>query len=117
MSRQAEKEFTRKSGLPEPHFEQREGFFVTTIWRDWLTPEVLAGSNLNERQVNAVRYLKINQMITNTIYQSEFSTSKRTASRDLDEMISLGVIEKIGTTGKGVYYRLTKGATKGPKGS
>jgi predicted HTH transcriptional regulator len=102
--------------LPEPDFVMRGGEFTITLWRDWLTPEVLAGYNLNERQVKAVNYLKIHQTITNTIYQ-EFESSKRTASRDLDEMITLGIIEKVGTTGKGVYYRLAKGAAKGPNGS
>lgn len=108
-------ELCQEAGIPEPQFEERSGSFVTTIWRDWLTPEVLARYGLSERQMRAVEYLKIKQTITNTIYQSEFMASKRTASRDLDEMINKGVIEKIGTTGKGVYYRLAKGARKGPK--
>ncbi len=66
--------------------------------------------------MKAVVYLKIHQMITNTIYQSEFAASKRTASRDLDELITSGIVEKIGTTGKGVYDRLAKGAIKRPNG-
>jgi ATP-dependent DNA helicase RecG len=102
--------------LPEPDFVQRGGEFTITLWRDWLTDAVLAGYHLSERQLKAVTYLKIHQTITNSIYQSGFSSSKRTASRDLDEMITKGIIEKIGTTGKGVHYRLAKGATKGPKG-
>jgi hypothetical protein len=48
--------------------------------------------------------------------QSEFTASKRTASRDLEEMVANGIIEKIGTTGKGVRYILRKGAMKGPRG-
>jgi ATP-dependent DNA helicase RecG len=102
--------------LPEPDFIQRGGEFTITLWRDWLTEEVLAGYHLNERQVKAVRYMKIHKMIANSIYQSEFSSSKRTASRELEEMITKGIIEKIGTTGKGVHYRLAKGAIKGPMG-
>ncbi|HIJ80468.1 MAG TPA: DUF4062 domain-containing protein [Desulfuromonadales bacterium] len=102
--------------LPEPDFIMRGGEFTTTVWRDWLTPEVLAGYNLNERQLKAIDYLKIYQTITNTNFQTEFSASKRTASRDLDELMEKGIIVKVGTTGKGVYYHLAKGATKGPKG-
>jgi len=102
--------------LPEPDFFQRGGEFTSTVWRDWMTPKVLAGFKLNERQMKAINYLKINLKITNSQYQKEFSVAKRTASRDLDEMISKKIIEKIGTTGKGVYYCLTKGAIKGPKG-
>jgi ATP-dependent DNA helicase RecG len=107
----------RAAGLPEPQFEQRGGSFVITLWRDWLKPEVLAGYDLNERQLKAIDYLKIHQTITNSIYQLETVSSKRTASRDLEELIGKALLERVGTTGKGVYYRLVKGATKGSKGS
>lgn len=110
-------ELCREAGLPEPGFELRAGSFVITLWRDWLTNDVLAGYKLNERQLKTVHYLKIHQTITNSIYQLEFESSKRTASRDLDNLITRGIIEKVGTTGKGVYYCLAKGAIKGPKGS
>ena len=47
-----------------------------------------------------------------------FGVSKPIASRDLDDMVRKGVLEKIGTTGKGTYYILDrKGLTKGSKGS
>lgn len=109
-------ELCRKAGLPEPQFEQRAGSFVITLWRDWLTDRVMAELGLNDRQLQAIRYLRTHRMITNSIYQLEFEASKRTASRDLDEMMTKGIIKKVGTTGKGVHYRLGKGATKGPKG-
>lgn len=100
--------------LPEPDFAQRGGEFTATLWRNWLKEEVLAGFHLTERQMHAVVYLKTNHVITNSLYQSEFKASKRTASRDLEEMLSKGILEKVGTTGKGVHYRLGKGAAKGP---
>lgn len=109
-------ELCREAGLPGPDFEQRSGSFVITLWRDWLTAEVMAGFQLNDRQIKAINYLKVHQKITNSIYQQEFESSKRTASRDLDVMITKGIIQKAGTTGKGVYYSLAKGAIKGPKG-
>ncbi len=109
-------ELCREAGLPEPAFELRAGSFVITLWRDWLTDAVLADLNLNERQVQAIAYIKKNRIIINSIYQSEFNASKRTSSRDLDELLSKGILEKVGTTGKGVHYRLGKGATKGTKG-
>lgn len=102
--------------LPEPNFTQRGGEFTITLWRDWLTEEVLTGFHLTERHMQAVVYLKTHHVITNSIYQSKFKASKRTASRDLDEMLSKGILKKVGTTGKGVHYRLSKGAAKGPKG-
>ncbi|MCP4602094.1 MAG: DUF4062 domain-containing protein [Proteobacteria bacterium] len=106
----------REAGLPEPEFEQREGSFVITLWRDWLTKEVLAGYNLNDRQRKVIDLLKIHGKITNSKYQEEFSVAKRTASLDLSELVAYELVEKIGTTGKGVHYRLIKGASKGQKG-
>jgi hypothetical protein len=111
-------ELCREAGLPEPLFEQREGFFVTTIWRDWLTPEILAGMNLNERQVKAVAIIKTGEQLGNKDYQERFGVSKPTASRDLDDLARKGIVTKIGTTGKGTYYILnSKGLTKGSMGS
>jgi hypothetical protein len=103
-------ELCREAGLPEPDFQLRQGFFVATPWRDWLTTEVLTELDLNERQLKAITYLKTHGLITNSGYQSEFQASKRTASRDLEEMLSKGILRKFGTTGKGVHYRLGKGA-------
>jgi ATP-dependent DNA helicase RecG len=102
--------------LPEPNFSQRGGEFTVALWRDWLTAEVIAKLDLNDRQLQAIRYLKTHRVITNSIYQLEFEASKRTASRDLDEMMTKGIIKKVGTTGKGVHYIIGKGAIKGPKG-
>ena len=109
-------ELCREAGLPEPQFEQRSGFFVVTLWRDWLTTRSFDKLNLNERQLRAIAYLKTHRVITNSVYQLEFEASKRTASRDLEDMITKKILDKVGTTGKGVHYSLTKGATKGPKG-
>ena len=51
-------------------------------------------------------------------YQKAFGVSKPTASRDLEDMLRKGILEKIGTTGKGTHYVLNrKGLTKGSKGS
>ena len=109
-------ELCRAVGLPEPAFEQRSGFFVTTLWRDWLSEEVLAGLGLSGRQQVAVSHIKTEGFITNTSYQKLVGVAKRTAHRDLVEMVNKEVLEKQGTTGKGVSYRLRKGAIKGPKG-
>jgi ATP-dependent DNA helicase RecG len=107
----------REAGLPEPDFDLRQDSIVVTLWRDWLTVEVLADYSLNDRQKQAIAYVKVNGMITNSTYQVEFKASKRTASRDLADLIKNGILEKVGTTGKGVHYRLSKGAIKGPKGT
>lgn len=62
-------ELCLEAGLPEPQFEQRSGSFALTLWRDWLTDQVLAELDLNDRQRRALLYLKTNGKISNTEYQ------------------------------------------------
>lgn len=109
-------ELCREAGLPPPDFAIRAGSFVLTLWRDWLTDEALAKLDLNGRQLLAVAWIKKHDRITNTGYQELTAVAKRTAHRDLVDLLEKGVVEKLGTTGKGVTYRLAKGAIKGPKG-
>jgi len=45
-----------------------------------------------------------------------FAVAKRTASMDLGGLVAAGLFERLGFTGKGVFYRLAKGAMKGQKG-
>jgi len=115
-------ELCRSAGLPEPQFEQRSGSFVITLWRDWLTAEVMDRFDLNERQRQSVLIVKTGGQIGNKEYQEMFGVSKPTASRDLDELVRKGVLEKIGTTGKGTHYvfdrkGLIKGSLDGPRGN
>ncbi len=104
----------REANLPEPTFEQRGGQFVTTLWRGWLTAEVLAGLELNDRQRKAIVHVKTKGRIANTEYQQLTGAIKKTASRDLDDLVQKGIFAKSGTTGRGTYYVLIrKGGIKG----
>ncbi len=106
-----------RANLPPPAFEERAGQFVTTLWRDWLTDVLVASLELNDRQQRALIHLKSAIRIGNTKYQELFGVSKRTAHRDLAELVEKGILERVGSTGKGTAYELRKGAIKGPKGS
>ncbi|MFZ5571784.1 MAG: ATP-binding protein [Thermodesulfobacteriota bacterium] len=106
----------REAGLPEPDFGQRGPHFVVTIWRDWLTEDVIGSLGLNDRQQRVLIHLKVRGRIGNTEYQTLVGVSKRTAHRDLIELVEKGIVEKVGTTGKGTVYILRKGAQKGPEG-
>jgi ATP-dependent DNA helicase RecG len=99
-------ELCREAGLPEPRFEQREGFFVSTIWLDWLTPEVLAGFNLNERQMKAVAQIQGSGRITNSEFQELTDCARKTAARDLDDLVHKSVIVRVGEK-RGSYYIFT----------
>ena len=97
---------SRKHALPEPDFVQRGGEFVIALGRDWLTEKVIAEMKLNERQKKAIEHLRTADSIGNSQYQSLVHAAKRTAHRDLTELVAKGVLLKVGTRGKGAYYSL-----------
>jgi len=102
----------REAGLPEPDFEQRAGQWVVTLWRDWLTEDIIAKLALNDRQKEAVNYLKIHGKISNKEYQQVANCIKKTATRDLSNLKEKGLIEQIGSRGPGVHYVITKDRDK-----
>ncbi len=103
--------------LPEPGFQQQAEEFAVTVWRDWLTDEVMLGMGLNERQRQAVRRVKAEGRIGNSEYQELTGVAKRTAHRDLADLVTRGVFAKVGTRGVGTTYEIrTNRATNGPRG-
>jgi len=106
----------REAGLPEPTFEERHGSVVVTLWRDWLTDEVIAGLALNDRESAALLAIKAGARMTNAEYRRLTGASDRTALRDLSHLVALGVIDKVGATGRGAHYVIAhrKPATNPP---
>ena len=97
----------RDAGIPEPDFEQRADQFVVTIWRDWLTADVQAAMELNDRQKEAIIYLKVHQQMANVDYQRVAKSPPRTATRDLNLLVGRGIVELRGK-GRGAHYVLLK---------
>jgi len=95
----------RAAGLPEPDFEQRGPYFVVTLWRDWLTAKVLAGFELNERQLQAVDYVKKTGRIANSEYQQLTGATCKTAARDLDDLVEKKIFVRLGEK-RGSHYVL-----------
>lgn len=93
----------RDAGLPEPDFEQRGPHFVVTLWRDWMTDEVLARLELNERQRIGITYLRAEGRLTSGQYQEQAGISRQTASRDLDDLVQKGIIVRHGER-KATFY-------------
>lgn len=91
--------------LPEPVFAQRDDVFILTLWRDWLTEQLLAELSLNKRQHEAVVYLKAHRRITNAQYQALAGGSRRTALRELTALVQYGIISPAGS-GRGAHYVL-----------
>ncbi len=97
-----------KAELPEPDFKQNGSQFVVTLWRDWLTDTILASLNLNDRQRKALQQIKIFKRMNNSEYQNITGAIKKTASRDLDDLVIKKILVKSGTTGRGVIYEIGK---------
>jgi ATP-dependent DNA helicase RecG len=90
--------------LPEPDFLQQPGEFGATLWRDWLTERAINRLELNERQRAVIPHLKLSRRITNTEYRQLTGTTDRTATRDLEELVRKGVLERTARTGRGTGY-------------
>ena len=100
-------ELCRQAGLPEPNYELRAGSFVLTLWRDWLTAEVMAGFHLNERQLKGLTCLRAEGRLTSGRYQELTGISRQTASRDLEDMVKKGILNRYGDR-RGTFYGKAK---------
>jgi len=102
--------------LPEPEFKEKFSGFTVELWKDIYNEERLRKLGLNERQIKAVMCVKERGKITNKEYQNITGVKKRQATEDLRHLEKLGILERVGTTGKGVHYVL-KRHKRGERGS
>jgi len=97
----------KAAGLPTPIMEEDCGGFIVKLFKDNIVEELLVKLGLNQRQVKAVLYMKEKGKITNAIYQEINSVSRRTATRDITELVEdFKMIEQIGSVGAGSSYKL-----------
>lgn len=97
------------SGLPSPQFISESNHFRLTLYRDIFNEDFFRKLELSERQLKAISYIKEHGHIANADYQFLVGISKRTATRELNELKNKGIISIEGKTGRGTFYRL-----KGP---
>jgi ATP-dependent DNA helicase RecG len=100
-----------EAGLPEPVFQEDQGFSVV-FRKDIFNEEYLRQQGLNNRQIQAVAYIREHGKITNSEFQILASIKKRQATKDLNDLEERQVISRVGKTGKGTHYILKRG-TKG----
>jgi ATP-dependent DNA helicase RecG len=100
-------ELCRDAGLADPDFELRQGSFVITIWKDWLTAEVLNTLNLNDRQKRALSAIRLQGRVSTSEYQSLTGGTRITARRDLENLVKQGVLIPSGK-GRGAFYSYSK---------
>jgi predicted HTH transcriptional regulator len=97
-----------QAGLQEPVIEEEQGGFSITFLKDIYKEGYLRTLPLDEDQIKVLLYIKENGSITNSQFQQLIGVSKRTATRQLQELIEKGFVQKSGTTGKGTSYILHK---------
>jgi len=97
-----------KAGLPEPQFEEYQGFRVI-FTKDIYTEEYLRDLSLNDRQIKAVMYIKERKKITNKEYQELNAVSNKTAYLELSDLVEKDVLLPEGSGRKlGYGLKVTK---------
>jgi HAE1 family hydrophobic/amphiphilic exporter-1 len=84
---------------PSPPEEKKEEIKETI-------EEVGKPSELNERQIELIEYLKRNGRVTRKEYAEKFKVSIATAARDLKELQEKGLIASRGPKGRGRWYEI-----------
>lgn len=94
------------ANLPEPKFALEFGGISVTLYKDKYTQDNLEKLGLNERQIKAVLFVKEKGEITNKEYQKLNSTSERTATRDLTNLVKKQILKSSEIKGAGSYFYL-----------
>ena len=85
-------EACREAGLPEPILKEEQGGFLSKIFKDRFTEDQLKKMGLNDRQIEAVKYVKKNGKVTNKEFQSILKVSRITATRDLTDLVAKNIL-------------------------
>lgn len=96
----------KEAGMPEPEIIEQDGGILVTLFKDRYSEAGLRKMGLNDRQVKALMYVVENGSIINSRYQQLFNVSKATATRDLQDLETKGLIINKGTKGSSSKYEL-----------
>ena len=93
-------------GIPKPkYYYDMSGFWVG-FRKDVFDMEYLKSLGLNERQIQAIKFVKENGKINNSEYQANYGVARNTATRDLSELVDKGILKSSEAKGAGSYYEL-----------
>ena len=95
----------KQAGIPEPVFSYDSSDISVEFRKDIYNEKYLQSLSLNDRQVKAILFAKEKGRITNKEYQEINQTTDRTALRDLELLMELDILKRIGEK-KGAYYEL-----------
>jgi ATP-dependent DNA helicase RecG len=96
----------KEAELPEPIFEEDWGGVVVTFMKDIFTEDYLTSMGLEPRLKKALLFTRKHGSINNAQYQSLLGVSKRKSTNDLQYLVEHNFIEKVGTRGRGTFYRI-----------
>jgi ATP-dependent DNA helicase RecG len=95
----------REHGMPDPEFNFLGNSFRIILYNERSSRRVLPINFENERQKQALSYLKEKHTIKSAEYAKMFSVSQPTATNDLNELVKQGKIKKVGKY-RGAYYSM-----------
>jgi ATP-dependent DNA helicase RecG len=95
-----------EQGLPEPDFKEDAGVMTVIFYKDKWNEENLKKLGLNDRQINAVLYVKENGKITNKEYHILNVISRQTATRDLSGLVQKQILRLKGKGKRDLAYVL-----------
>ncbi len=103
----------KRAGLAEPEFLINENFIRVTLFNSNSgiagTLSIEIQSSLNDRQIKALEHLREKEKLKAKTYSEINKVSYATAVNEINTLISLGLIEKVGAY-RGVYYILPEKA-------
>jgi ATP-dependent DNA helicase RecG len=104
-----------EADLPEPEIKPLDGDVLVIIFKNHLSEQLLRQLGLNDRQINAVTFVKSNTSSSNSDYQKLNDTGKTTATQELSQLVALGIFTAPNAKGRGAKYML-KLAANWPNG-
>lgn len=102
-----------KHGLPRPQFEEVGSEFRVRLmgpgerFMEEVTARPAWVEGLNERQIEAVLYVGEHGRITNREYRDLTGVSRRWATKELQELVDVGILAVRGT-GRAIHYVLVR---------
>ena len=104
----------RAQGLPDPIFQSTATAFTVTLRKDDLSDGRLRQRGLNARQIQIMHYVRQNGSVKNSEYQAVTGAARRTATRDLEQLHEMGLLERSIHSGHTVHYSLPQPLSNAP---
>ena len=95
------------AGIPVPHFKEYQSGFLVEFRKTIYTEEYLRKLGLNERQINALAFLKEKGKISNKDYRKVSSLSDEGAMKGLNELVEKNILDSRGK-GRNTHYVLKR---------